>query len=305
MFLFSSGGGSLLSKILIVETTGFLCRLLAKSITEKGYAAMVAKDPLQAIKGAKGAALILLDMEMRAKLSKEVICQKILDVAPKTCIYLVTSRIEGIESKVKKCSAKGFFRKPLSPKEFATFLDGFLSKKEPKKILHKESKKVLEKEIKEADSHGKSEHICHVLVVQDKGELCNELIGAAEGKMIFDSARTIDEAIERLQSTRPCLLLFDMDWSSEPAALEACRMLSQWDMQPIPTVLILSSFEEADSIAETLGAEAYHLKPVDGLFVYSWLEQGPKFLLQAHKESRKSSRKLKEVPPITPAGCRE
>ena len=285
-----------MSKILIVESTGFLCRLLARSITEKGYAAMAVKSPQQAFKSVSGAKLVLLDLEMRSKLSKAVICKKILEVAPGTSIYLVTSRMEGIEDKVAKFGASGYFRKPVSPQEFASFLAGFTEQ------ANEPSTQVIEKQ--DSTEH-KGAHICHILVVQQKGDLCSELTDAASGTMNFINAQSMDEAIERLQEKRPCLLIFDMDWSGDLPAEEACQMLSNWDMQHIPTALLLSSFEDADTVSANLKAEAYHLKPVSGLFIYSWLEQGPKFLLKAHKEPVGSQSELKEVPPITPAGCSE
>ena len=303
-----------MSKILIIEPTGFLCRLLARSITEKGYAAMAAKNPQQAFKSLAGASLVLLDLEMRSKLSKAAICKKILEIAPDASIYLVTSRMESIEKKVAKFGAKGYLRKPVSPQEFAKFLDSIVGEsQEPAAEVATElpvpaedpMESLLEAIETEADTSQKSEHTCHILVVQQEGALCAELNEASSEKMEFVGAQSLDEAIEQLQEKRPCLLIFDMDWRGDLPAEEACQMLSNWDMQHIPTALLLSSFEEADTLSARLKADAYHLKPVSGLFIYSWLEQGPKFFLKAHNEPVSSQSELKEVPPITPAGCSE
>ncbi len=282
-----------MSKILIVESTGFLCRLLAKSITENGYAAMVAKSAKEAIErvGKSAPAMVLLDLELRAKSSPELICKRLRAAGGSDLpIYLVTSKTDNMDKRVKKYGACGYFRKPLSPKDFSQFLAGLTpEEKTPSKEPTKASEAPEVPEIEEPKEVPTvlvaplaDEHLCRVLVVQDEGDLCAELKACGD-VMEFCCAQTMEAAIEIIQDKRPCLLIFDMDWKSSSAE-EACLMLSQWDMKHIPTVLILSSLEDAEEISSRMGAEAYHLKPISGLFVYSWLEQKPRFLINYHKK---------------------
>jgi len=113
--------------VLIVESSGFLCRLVGSSLTRADLAFVGARSFQAAVDAIQKETpgLILLDLDLPGKLDIEKACKLIKNVprCRDVPILLISSRDEGMDDKVARTGAIGFFRKPFSPTMFMEWLE--------------------------------------------------------------------------------------------------------------------------------------------------------------------------------------